>query len=36
MKLRLRGISVGCIKCGEPAKWLVLNFPMCDKCAEDE
>jgi hypothetical protein len=28
----LHGIAVGCIRCGERARWLVLSFPMCDAC----
>ena len=36
LKLRLIGIEVGCIRCGKRARWLVLNFPLCDECADLE
>lgn len=33
-KLTLVGISVPCIKCLErPAKYIILNFPLCEECA---
>ena len=34
MKQRFHGITVGCIRCGKLARWIVLNFPLCDDCVE--
>jgi hypothetical protein len=33
-RLYMSGIQVPCISClDNPARWLVLNFPLCDDCA---
>jgi hypothetical protein len=35
VKLQLVGIRVPCIRCLErPAKFIILNFPLCEECAE--
>lgn len=34
LRKRLHGIAVGCMDCGEQAKWVVLNFFYCDNCVD--
>jgi hypothetical protein len=29
---RLYGIQVKCMTCNNEAKWVILNFPVCDAC----
>ncbi len=32
--LRLHGIRTGCIRCGEEARWIVVDLPLCDRCRD--